>query len=85
MARAKSSKRDLERNRRLKAVAKQERRDTRNAAPNETPEAAGPSDVNQEAVLTALADLHARYADGDMSLDDFDDQKTELVSQLRVE
>jgi hypothetical protein len=41
--------------------------------------------MSQDEILSALAEVHAKYADGDMSLDEFDDAKENLVSRLRVE
>lgn len=82
MAKARSSKRQLEKARRDKAVAKRERRDIRvSEEPGEVLTDAMP----QDQVLAALAAVHAEYADGGMSLDDFEAAKEDLVRQLTVD
>ena len=84
MAKARSSKRQLEKNRRDKAVAKRERRDQRVAdAPGDLVD--DDARMSQDDVLVALAAVHARYADGDLSLDDFELEKEDLVRRLQVD
>jgi hypothetical protein len=77
-----SSKWHTERARREKQAAKKERKDLRAAEP--TAEVAR-SEMSQADVLQALADLHASYADGDVTLDDFEVRKEQLVEQLMVD
>jgi hypothetical protein len=82
MAKARSSKRQLEKARRDKAVAKRERRDIRVA---EEPGEVITDGMAQDEVLAALAAVHAQYADGGMSLDDFEAAKEDLVRRLTVD
>ena len=84
MARSQSSKRQMEKNRREKQAAKRVRRDERAAATPEEGDA--PVELtSQDDILAALAALHERYANGDLSLDDFDDEKEALVGRLKVD
>ena len=82
MAKARSSKRQLEKARRDKAVAKRERRDIR---VSEEPGEVLTDGMPQDQVLAALAAVHTEYADGGMSLDDFEAAKEDLVRQLTVD
>ena len=82
MAKARSSKRQLEKARHDKAVAKRVRRDERVA---EEPGEVITDGMPQDQVLAALAAVHAEYADGGMSLDDFEAAKEDLVRQLPVD
>jgi hypothetical protein len=82
MAKVRSSKRQLEQARREKAVAKRERRDVRAA---EGPGDVVAGDMAQDEVLAALAAVHAQYADGGMSLEDFEAAKEDLVRRLTVD
>ena len=82
MAKARSSKRMLEKARHDKAVAKRERRDLRIA---EVTDDATVDAMPQDQILAALAAVHERYADGGMSLDDFEAEKEDLVRRLQVD
>jgi len=82
MAKARSSKRMLEKARHDKAVAKRERRDLR---VTQVADDVGTGGMPQDEVLAALAAVHERYADGGMSLDDFEAEKEDLVRQLHVD
>ena len=85
MARSQSSKRQMEKNRREKAAAKRVRRDERAAAGPEDGEGVVVELTPQDEILAALAEVHELYAKGDLSLDDFEIRKEELVGRLRVE
>lgn len=81
---ARGQKRDRERARAERAVMKKERRDLRHAE-----SAAGPAedegDTWAEAdVLAALADLHRRFADEQVSHEDFESERALLTSRLRI-
>ena len=84
MARSQSSKRQMEKNRREKQAAKRVRRDERATATPEEGEVTIEL-TSQDDILAALAALHERYANGDLSLDDFDDEKEALVGRLKVD
>ena len=76
-----------DRDKQAKAKAKIERRTTRaEESPDEEQESVEPTgQVDQAAVLAALADLHAAYDDGQMSLDDFEIKRDELRNSLRID
>ncbi len=81
-----SSKRQIEANRRDKAERKRLRKIER---VNETGVAedgeAGETPMDHDAVIAALAQLHQAYADGDVSLDDLEAGRLELTSRLHVD
>ena len=75
-----------ERDKRAKAAAKRERR-IAGSAPTDEPEAPpepAPSKQDQEAVLTELAALHERFADGGMELEEFEARRDELRGRLQI-
>ena len=77
-------KRDREMAKAAKARAKRERRDARgDVEPEPAPELVGGSAAE---LVDQLRDLHAAYDDGRLTLEDFDEQKSELTDQsaLRV-
>lgn len=82
MSRPKSHKRDREKARREKAAAKAVRREERRNAVE--PESAPTSPGEQATVLAELAELHRRFADEEISFDDFDAAKQELTARLDV-
>lgn len=43
------------------------------------------SKYSNQQLMKMIADLHERYDDGQMSLDDFEDKRTELMGQITVE
>ena len=47
-------------------------------------EPTGPKYSNDE-LMEMVADLHRRYDDGQMSLDDFEDKRAELMAQITVD
>ena len=76
-------KRDREMAKAAKARAKRERRDNRSEV---EPAPAAPPMVGHSAaeLLDQLRDLHAAYDDGRLTLEDFDEQKTELTDQIAI-
>ena len=76
-----------DRDKQAKQKAKQERRQERaEQSADEDPETAGPAgQPDQSAVLAALADLHAAYDDGQISLDDFEVKRDELRNSLQID
>jgi hypothetical protein len=78
-----------DRDKQAKAKAKQERRQHRADPDEQAPddgEAAAPApEVDQAAVLAQLADLHAAFDDGRISLEDFEARRDELTSQLTID
>ncbi len=82
MSQASFAKRQREKARKEKAAAKVERRAERQASADEAVPPAPQGDEN--ALLADLADLHARFADGDMDFDDFSAAKEEITRRLQV-
>jgi hypothetical protein len=76
-----------DRDKQARAQAKIERRHTRaEQSASEEPESADQAgQPDQSAVLAALADLHAAYDDGQISLDDFEAKRDELRNLLRID
>ena len=78
-------KRQLEKAKQEKAAAKRERRQSREPLGEASGEAVGAPEHAQDKVLADLAALHQRYADEQLSLEDFEEQRAEMVSRLRVD
>jgi hypothetical protein len=80
---ARSSKRDIDRAKKERAELKRQRRQH---APEETATGAidepSTGELSEQDVLDALDRLHARYAADEVSFDEFETSKTELLSQL---
>jgi hypothetical protein len=75
-----------DRDKQARAQAKIERRQTRAEQSEDEETESGPAgQADQSAVLDALAKLHAAYDDGQISLDDFEEQRDELTSRLRID
>ena len=77
------SKTQRERDKRAKAEAKRERRASQAQEPPEPAEPEQPVE-DQQPVLDALAALHERYADGQLSLEDFEKHRDELRQRLHI-
>lgn len=78
-----STKRQIEANRREKAERKQVRRQERAENASATAEPSGDADV--EAVLAALAELHRAYGEGEIGLDELETGRADLTSRLHVD
>jgi hypothetical protein len=76
-----------DRDKQAKQKAKIERRQERaeQSTDEEPTTATTAGQPDQSAVLTALADLHAAYDDGQISLDDFEEKRDELRNSLRID
>jgi hypothetical protein len=85
VASAKSRKHDIAKARVAKAAAKRERRRSGPEIDGEPVEEAPVDTTPQADLLAALAQLHAQFADGGMSFDDFEDRKAALVERLNVD
>ena len=72
-----------ERDKKEKALIKAERKAARleSKGEDDQPQAAA---VDQDAILDALADLHRRFEDGGMSIDEFEERREQLTSRLVV-
>ena len=77
-----------ERAKKAKAAAKREKRHERGGEDDEIvlDDAPTPSvQYNTEDTIRALDELHQRFEDKQISYDDFEERKTELLSRLAVE
>jgi hypothetical protein len=72
-----------EREKKEKAVAKADRRAQQAAAPPE-PAPAKPHPDNEAQILAGLAELHAAYEAGSISMDEFEDRRDQLRRQLQI-
>jgi hypothetical protein len=72
-----------ERDKKEKAVLKAEKKAAR--LENKDDQPAQPVPDNQDALLTALAELHSRFEDGGMSMDEFEERREQLTSRLVVD
>jgi hypothetical protein len=85
MSNQRSSKRHLEKARQEKAALKRDKRQGKgpDGLPLEGEEEAGPR-LSQDEIVAALAALQASYDDGQVSLDDFDEQRSDLMAQFVI-
>ena len=72
-----------ERDKKEKAQIKAEKRAARQESKGEE-EPQGPVG-DQDALLDALADLHRRFEDGAISIDEFEERREQLTSRLVVD
>ena len=81
------SKRQREKDRREKAAWKAARRAERQAAAAEAADepTATPDPVDEAATIAELERLHARFADDEISFEDFETAKAALVARLQGE
>jgi hypothetical protein len=74
-----------ERDKKEKALIKAERRAARLEDKGEERAEPATATGDQDALLEALADLHRRFEDGGISIDDFEERRDQLTSRLRVD
>ena len=76
-----------DRDKQAKQRAKQEKRAERSEHVDDVDgaEEPAPPEVDQATVLARLAELHAAFDDGRIGFDDFESQRDELTSQLRID
>jgi hypothetical protein len=82
-----SSKRNLEKARQERSAAKRDRRQGRagdETDPN-SEDSDRPAPLSEEQALAALAALHEAYAAEQMSFDEFDERKAELMARIHVQ
>lgn len=75
---------ERERQKREKAAAKRERRAALQSDEDDDGGAPAPQAKDEGAVLDALAELHRRFDDHEMDLEEFEAQRDELRAQLSV-
>jgi FKBP-type peptidyl-prolyl cis-trans isomerase (trigger factor) len=81
--RATSQKRQREAAKEAKATAKRERRQARGEA--ESNDVDGPLEVPPAAVLELLAEAHRQFRNDDITFEEYDVTKADLLRQLRVD
>jgi hypothetical protein len=74
-----------ERDKKEKALIKAERKAARLENKGEDDGEVQTAAVDQDAILDALADLHRRFEDGGISIDDFEERREQLTSRLVVD
>jgi hypothetical protein len=74
-----------EQEKRSRARAKQEKRFARREDEPEGDDGTVTTVEDQAAILEALAQLHEDFADGRISLDDFEERQEELRSSIKVD
>ena len=88
MSKMSAQKRQLEKNRQERAAAKRERRQARpqegDTVDDGVAQNAGP-EVDQDVLLAQFAELHRQFADGAMSLEEFEEQRDALAQRLRLD
>jgi hypothetical protein len=85
MARARSAKFEIDKNRKAKAAEKRQRRQNKADEVASAPDATGAEPVDASSVMEQLSALHTRFADGGMEFDDFEEQKADLLARLPVD
>lgn len=90
MSRASFGKREREQAKRDKAANKRERRQRAADEASATPDADGAAAPADDGVSTAdllqmIEDVHRRHESGDMTDDDFETTKADLLGRLRVD
>lgn len=81
------NRRERERNKKLKADAKRERRQTRAEPPGDDGEAeAEPSrPVDESAIIERLGKLTASFDAGELEFEEYERQRADLLAQLLVD
>ena len=73
-----------ERDKRAKAAAKRERRTSQGNDREQEPAAPEVEPEDQQSVLSELAGLHQRHADGELDLEEFEARRDELRARLHI-
>jgi hypothetical protein len=77
-----SNKRERERSKQAKATAKRERRLDKSPDENEEVVEFDENSATTDELIERIAAMHEKYDDGQMSFEDFDEEKTELMALL---
>ena len=85
MARARSAKFEIDKNRKAKAAEKRERRQNKADEAASAPDADGAEAVDASSVMEQLSALHTRFADGGMEFEQFEEEKAQLLARLPVD
>jgi hypothetical protein len=73
-----------ERDKKAKAIEKAEKKAARVEEQADAEPEVQPA-TDQQAILEALAELHQRFEDGAVSIDDFEERRDQLTSKLSVD
>jgi hypothetical protein len=73
-----------ERDKKAKALEKAEKKAARVEEQADAEPEVQPA-TDQQAILEALAELHQRFEDGAVSIDDFEERRDQLTSKLSVD
>jgi hypothetical protein len=73
-----------ERDKKAKALEKAEKKAARVEEQADAEPEVQPA-TDQQAILEALAELHQRFEDGAVSIDDFEERRDQLTSRLSVD
>ena len=82
-----SDKRQRERAKQAKAAAKREKRQGNGPEDEgeiDTAEASDDDSLTTEQLLAKIENLHAEYDAGNVSFEDFDEQKSDLVDRIAI-
>jgi hypothetical protein len=85
MARARSAKFEIDKNRKAKAAEKRERRQNKADEQALPPDSDGADAVDASSVMEQLSALHTRFADGGMEFEQFEEEKAQLLARLPVD
>lgn len=88
MSNTRMQKRLLEKQRQERAAAKRARRQGRAEESTDPAESSGPPGQpagSQEELLAALAELHRRFEDEEISLEELEEGRAELVDRLHID
>jgi hypothetical protein len=85
MARARSAKFEIDKNRKAKQAEKRQRRQNKADEPTSSGDEAGAEPVDASSVMEQLSALHTLFADGGMEFEDFEEQKAGLLARLPVD
>jgi hypothetical protein len=85
MARARSAKFEIDKNRKARAAEKRERRQNKSDEVAPVADQTVTEPVDATSVMEELEALHARFADGGMEFEDFEEQKAVLLARLSLD
>ncbi len=80
-----SGKRQRERDKEARAIAKRERRQTKPEAPDTAVDGDDPVVVPSAVVLELLAEAHRQFQNDEISFEEYDETKADLLRKLHVD
>jgi len=85
MARPRSAKFEIDKNRKARAEEKRQRRQNKSDDVASVANDTVTEPVDASSVMEELEALHARFADGGMAFEDFEEQKAGLLARLSLD